>query len=188
MCPWELLASASTFISVMGAYSVFLGPMCGIQICDYFLIKKQRVKLSDLYRPSPSGIYYFVKGVNPRAFVAWVLGWASQLPGFIATVNPNITIPKGCMDLYYLAFPLGFAISFGAYYGICRMWPPRGAGEFDDVDYYATFTDGEAQKLGVAPLQSVEEIKVGDDGTVTPDLRREDEEREKELGAKISSV
>lgn len=26
MCPWELLASASTFISVMSAYSVFLGP------------------------------------------------------------------------------------------------------------------------------------------------------------------
>lgn len=26
MCPWQLLASAGTFISVMGAYSVFLGP------------------------------------------------------------------------------------------------------------------------------------------------------------------
>jgi nucleobase:cation symporter-1, NCS1 family len=27
MCPWELLSSAATFISVLSAYSVFLGPM-----------------------------------------------------------------------------------------------------------------------------------------------------------------
>jgi nucleobase:cation symporter-1, NCS1 family len=27
LCPWELLSSASTFISVLSAYSVFLGPL-----------------------------------------------------------------------------------------------------------------------------------------------------------------
>lgn len=51
MCPWELLASAGTFISVLGAYGVFLGPMTGIMVCDYFVLRRRRLKLSDLYHP-----------------------------------------------------------------------------------------------------------------------------------------
>lgn len=34
MCPWQLLSSASVFISVLSAYSVFLGPMVGIYVCE----------------------------------------------------------------------------------------------------------------------------------------------------------
>ncbi|KIW78495.1 hypothetical protein Z517_08332 [Fonsecaea pedrosoi CBS 271.37] len=165
MCPWELLASAGTFISVMGAYSVFLGPMCGIQICDYFLIRRQRMKLSDLYTPSPQGIYYYFHGTNPRAFVAWVCGWAPQLPGFIANVNKSVSVPKACTEMFYLAFPLGLAISFTLYYGLNRMFPPQGLGEYDDVDYYATFTNDEAAKLGVSPLEETQgEEKAGQYG------------------------
>ncbi|KIX95714.1 uncharacterized protein Z520_08421 [Fonsecaea multimorphosa CBS 102226] len=156
MCPWELLASAGTFISVMGAYSVFLGPMCGIQICDYFLVRSRRIKLSDLYRPSPSGIYYYFHGVNPRAFVAWVCGWAPQLPGFIAYVNPSVSVPKACTDMFYLAFPLGLAISFTLYLGLNKVFPPKGLGEYDDVDYYGTFTSDEAAKLGVSLLEETQ--------------------------------
>ncbi|EXJ88396.1 hypothetical protein A1O1_05326 [Capronia coronata CBS 617.96] len=153
MCPWELLASAGTFISVMSAYSVFLGPMCGIQICDYFLIRRRHVKLSDLYSPSSSGIYYYFHGFNLRAFAAWVCGWAPQLPGFIADVNASVTVPKASMDMFYLAFPLGLAISFTIYYALNRVFPPQGVGEYDDVDYYGTFSPEEATKLGVTPLE-----------------------------------
>lgn len=107
MCPWELLASAGTFISVMSAYSVFLGPMCGIQICDYWLIRSRRLKLSDLYTPRPDGVFYFWNGVNWRSFLAWVLGFTTQLPGFVATVNPKTVVPMPLMRMYYLAYPLG---------------------------------------------------------------------------------
>lgn len=51
MCPWELLSSAGTFISVLGAYGVFLGPMVGIMTCDYFVLRRRKLKLSDLYHP-----------------------------------------------------------------------------------------------------------------------------------------
>ncbi|EXJ78274.1 hypothetical protein A1O3_09435 [Capronia epimyces CBS 606.96] len=155
MCPWELLASAGTFISVMGAYSVFLGPMCGIQICDYFLIRRRRVKLSDLYTPSSSGIYYYFRGVNLRAFAAWVCGWAPQLPGFIANVNSSVSVPKASMEMFYLAFPLGLAISFTIYYVLNRVFPPQGVGEYDDVDYYGTFSLDEGAQLGISPLEEI---------------------------------
>lgn len=181
MCPWELLASAGTFISVMGAYSVFLGPMCGIQICDYFLIRSQRVKLSELYHPGPTGIYYYFKGCNPRAFIAWVVGWAPQLPGFVATVNTSVKVPKECIKMYYLAFPLGLAISFTVYFALSKLFSPEGVGEYDDVDYFKTFSEEEAAKLGVVLLENTDGEKVPmPTGLETPE--------EKTADAKITSV
>lgn len=115
MCPWELLASAGTFISVVGVYSVFLSLIYGIQICDYFLIRQQRVKLLDLYCPAPSGIYHYVRGVNSRAFTALVVGWALQLPGFVVTVNTSVSVPGHILlrfatgvgnQLHYLLYPV----------------------------------------------------------------------------------
>lgn len=102
-----------------------------------------------MYNPHRQGIYYFNKGFNPRAFVAWVVGWAPQIPGFIADVNTSITVPDACNKMFYLAFPLGFAISFILYYAICRAFPPEGLGEVDAVDYFGTFTDEEGRKKGI---------------------------------------
>lgn len=157
MCPWQLLSSAAVFISVLSAYSVFLGPIIGIQVCDYWLIRRRKLKLSDLYHPRPEGIYYFVKGANPRSFVAWVLGFATQLPGFAANVTPNsVQVGHAWNELFYMAFPLGFAISFTVHYVLNRIWPPTGLGMIDDTDYFGTFEPEEAMRLGVSPMSDVE--------------------------------
>jgi len=47
-------------------------------------------------------------GLNYRSFVAWGVSWATQMPGFINAVNPNIVIVEQFQELYYLAFPLEF--------------------------------------------------------------------------------
>lgn len=151
LCPWELLSSAAVFISVLSAYSVFLGPIIGIQICDYWLIRRRKLKLSDLYHPRSDGIYYFWHGFNPRSFIAWVLGFATQLPGFAVNVTPNtVHLDKAWSELFYLAFPLGFAISFTVHYVLNRIWPPPGLGLIDEVDCFGTFRADEAEKLGVS--------------------------------------
>lgn len=160
LCPWELLASAGTFLSVMSAYSVFLGPMCGLMIGEYWIIRSRKVKLSDLYHDRPGGIYYYWAGINWRAFVAWVVGFTPQLPGFVASVNPSVVVPIGCTHLYYLAFPLGFAISFTLYIVLNKVFPPLGLGDYDDVDYYGTFDAQEAMALGVALLEDTEEVEI----------------------------
>lgn len=149
LTPWNLLATATTFINVMSAYSVFLGPMVGIMIFHYFFVVHQKVKLSDLFTTSREGIYYYWYGFNWRAFVAWVIGFAPQLPGFINAVNPSIKVPQACVHMFQICFKLGFAISFFVYYLINRFFPPRGAGEFDAIDYFNTFTEKEAAALGV---------------------------------------
>jgi NCS1 family nucleobase:cation symporter-1 len=79
------------------------------------------------------------------------------IPGFAATVTPDaVGVPEACINLYYLAFPLGFTVSFLVHWGINRLWPPVGLGEKDDVDYYGTFTSEEAARLGVVTDSSIE--------------------------------
>ncbi|KAK8112061.1 NCS1 nucleoside transporter [Apiospora kogelbergensis] len=151
MCPWELLASAGVFINILSAYGVFLGPIVGIMTCEYWVLRKRRVKLTDLYHPGRSGVYYYWNGVNVRAFVSWILGFSYLIPGFVHNVNPAIEVPKACEDLFNLAFPLGFTVSFLVHLGINKLAPPVGLAETDDADYYNTFTFEEAARLGVAP-------------------------------------
>lgn len=150
MCPWELLSSASTFISVLSAYSVFLGPWTGIMVCDYWILRHGRIKLSDLYTPRKDGLYHYWHGFNWRSYVAWVIGWSYLLPGFAHAVTPSVTVPKACTNLYDLAFPLGFVVSFLVHWGINTAFPSPGLGEIDEIDHYDTFTAEEANKIGVA--------------------------------------
>ena len=151
LCPWQLLSSAATFISVLSAYSVFLGPMTGIMVCDYWVIRGGKLKLSDLYHGRKDGSFYFWHGINWRSFAAWIVGWSYLIPGFVKAVAPNINVPVACTNLYYLAFPLGFAVSFVVYYALNRISPPEGLGTVDEMDNFGTFTAGEAQKLGIIP-------------------------------------
>jgi NCS1 family nucleobase:cation symporter-1 len=132
MCPWKLLSTAGSFINVMSAYSVFPAPMCGIQICHYWLVTHRKIKLSDLYDPHKADIYYYLKGINYRSFVAWVVGRATQMPGFINVVNPSVKVKNPVMDLYFLAFPLGFVISFLVYWALNKVNPLKGLGEVDE--------------------------------------------------------
>ena len=150
MCPWQLLSSAATFISVLSAYSVFLGPMVGLMICDYFVVRHRKIKLSDLYHPRKSGIYYYAKGWNWRTLVAWVVGWVPMMPGFAHAITPSVKVPQGCTYLFYLAYPVGFVISFLAYWAINTVSPPPGINEIDGIDYYQTFTPEEAARLQIA--------------------------------------
>ncbi|KAI4727218.1 NCS1 nucleoside transporter family protein-like protein [Aureobasidium sp. EXF-10728] len=169
LCPWQLLASASTFISVLSAYSVFLGPMSGIMICDYWIVRRQKLKLSDLYHGSEDGIYYFWHGINWRSFMAWICGWSYLIPGLAQAVGAEVSVPAACIKLYYLAYPLGFGVSFAVYYTLNLVWPPRGLEIIDEVDEFDTFTMDEGQRLGVLPKVIQGSVRVADDELQQPE-------------------
>lgn len=95
--------------------------------------------------------------------MAWVIGWSYLLPGFAHAVDPKIKVPAVCTQLYYLAYPLGFVVSFLAFYALNLLAPPPGLGVTDDFDVYGNFTEDEAAKrfdIGKAAViesRSVEE-------------------------------
>lgn len=78
--------------------------------------------------------------------------------------------------MFYLAFPLGLAISFAIYFGLNKVFPPQGLGEYDDVDYYATFTSEEATKLGVSPLEKTESAEKEEPVSISIDEKAMDVE------------
>ena len=103
--PWQLINRAATFLTVVSSFSVFLAPIMGLMCADYFLLRRQRIRLSDLYEPY--GSYHFWHGVNWRAIVAWLVGWAPTIGGLIATVKPLPNASRALFELYYLSFFYG---------------------------------------------------------------------------------
>ena len=73
------------FVNTLGA---ILAPVFGIMITDYYIIKKERLSVDDLFSDKPSGKYHYNGGFNHKAMLAWVLS------GYIAvgSVWPNILV------------------------------------------------------------------------------------------------
>jgi NCS1 family nucleobase:cation symporter-1 len=106
MMPWKLLADHKTFIfGWLGGYAAFLGPIAGIMICDYFIIRKRILLVDDLYLRG--GFYEFARGFNWRAVGALGVGAAVALAGLVI---PDIRF------LYDYSWFVGFFVSFAAYY------------------------------------------------------------------------
>jgi NCS1 family nucleobase:cation symporter-1 len=81
MMPWKLLADSDRYINgwLLG-YSGGLGSIAGVLICDYWLIKKTRLELADLYRRD--GAYaYGGGGWNGAAVGATAVGCATAWIG-----------------------------------------------------------------------------------------------------------
>jgi NCS1 family nucleobase:cation symporter-1 len=98
--PWLFYNTASIFVSVMASFSVFLAPLTGIMLVDYFVIRKQNIELMQLYTGSNEGAYYFTGGVNWRAIFTWVICFTPAMPGMIASLNTNIVLGEGIMNYY----------------------------------------------------------------------------------------
>ncbi|KAL2206819.1 hypothetical protein CC79DRAFT_1343111 [Sarocladium strictum] len=150
--PWQILAKASTFTAALSSFGIILGPMMGVFTADYYLVRKRKLKLGDLYHPNPTGIYYFFKGVNLRSYASWILGFAPSIGG-MASLDPKNNIPIGLTRTFYTGFITGYAISFLSQWALSKVFPPAGLGEIDDYDTYGTFSLEEARKLGIQPQQ-----------------------------------
>ena len=112
---------------------VILGPMIAVFTADYYMVRRRKVKLSDLYHHSPKGIYWFTYGINFRSYISWFLGFAPSLGG-MASVDPVNDIPIGLTKVFYTGFITGYAISFGVHCALNALFPPAGLAEVDSYD------------------------------------------------------
>jgi nucleobase:cation symporter-1, NCS1 family len=80
MMPWKLLANYSSYIfGWLVGYSALLGPIAGIMIADYFVVRRSKLDLDDLYRRN--GQYEYTNGVNYRSMIALLIGVVVALTG-----------------------------------------------------------------------------------------------------------
>jgi NCS1 family nucleobase:cation symporter-1 len=105
MMPWKLLANADRYINGwLVGYSGLLGPIAGIMIADYFIVRKRSLSVDALYRRG--GIYEYSSGFNYKALIALALGVCLALVGLRV---------ESLRWLYDYAWFVGFLISAGAY-------------------------------------------------------------------------
>jgi nucleobase:cation symporter-1, NCS1 family len=117
MMPWKLLANYRTFIlGWLSGYAAVLGPLAGILICDYYLVRRRVLAVDDLYLRG--GAYEYSAGVNWRAVGALVIGAGAALSGLIL---PQFRF------LYDYSWFVGFIVAFVAYFAL--MYSARDAGQ-----------------------------------------------------------
>ena len=110
MMPWKLLSDYGTYIfGWLIGYSSFLGPIAGVLIADYFLVRKQKLNVHDLY--VRGGEYEFTGGFNMKAIYALAAGVVVALIGL--QVEP-------LRFLYDYAWFVGFAVAFVVYAAVMK--------------------------------------------------------------------
>lgn len=117
--PWLILNNLFTFL---GYYGAVLSAVGGIMVADYYIIRKRRLNVPDLYRQD--GQYRFASGFNPAGIIAWIVG--------------------GGLALIFLeyAYLTGFVVAFVVYLVLMKTWilpkyPQAEVGAQGD-DYLAT--------------------------------------------------
>ena len=104
---WVTVLSQIGILSFVDTFSSLFGPLFGVMIADYYLIKSQSISNKDIYSTNESGIYYFSNGWH-------IKGLYSLLVGFIFSAstiwNPNL------MFLQSFAWIIGAIISLIIYY------------------------------------------------------------------------
>ncbi len=118
MQPWRLLADPSGYIFAwLVGYSGGLGSIAGVLIADYWLVRKKRMVLGDLYRTR--GVYTYNGGWNWRAIVATLLGCALAWIGLVVS---------SLRPLYDYAWFVGFGTAAIVHLVLMKVFPPT-AGE-----------------------------------------------------------
>jgi NCS1 family nucleobase:cation symporter-1 len=97
--PWLILNNLFTFL---GYYGALLSAVGGIMICDYYVIRRRRLNVPELYRAR--GQFFFARGVNPAGLIAWLVA------GGVAVWQLQYA--------YLVGFPLGFLV----YWLLMKFW------------------------------------------------------------------
>lgn len=103
ICPWNYVTKPSTFITVLSGWSVFLSPMTGILVSDYFLVRGRNYHQGDLYTANSSSAYWYYHGFNWRGFTAWLIGTFPTLPGFARSIQ-GVSSDNGWDHIYQITY------------------------------------------------------------------------------------
>lgn len=104
--PWKMTGAIYTFLNLIGA---MLGPVAGVLICDYYIIKKKYIDLDQLYadfsKDQSNNIY---RGINNPAYIATFVGLGVSVLGMF--------VPALQASIGQLGWIVGFALAFATYY------------------------------------------------------------------------
>jgi NCS1 family nucleobase:cation symporter-1 len=126
MRPWKLYQDPSGYIFTwLIGYSGLLGPIAGIMIADYYIWRRRRLTVDDLYRAD--GEYRYSAGFSLVSFACLILAVVPNLPGFLVRVGVvgESAFPAWLIAGYHYAWFSGFTLGFVLYSLLRPLFPRR---------------------------------------------------------------
>ena len=108
---WLTFLSQIGILSLIDTFGSFFGPIFGVIIVDYYLIKESNLSNKDLYLPESKSIYYYSNGWHIKAIYSLVLGFI-----FSASTIWNVNL----MFLQSYAWIIGAIVSSLTYYLLAK--------------------------------------------------------------------
>jgi NCS1 family nucleobase:cation symporter-1 len=101
--PWLLMANFDAFLGFILHYSALFGPMLGVMLADWFVIRRRELSVPALYDTSESSPYWYRSGFNVAGYVAVLVPGVITMIWFLQ-VSWLIGVPAG-FALYLLLYP-----------------------------------------------------------------------------------
>ncbi|ANI42404.1 NCS1 family nucleobase:cation symporter-1 [Mycolicibacterium vaccae] len=125
--PWNLYSNPEVIHYTLETLGAFIGPLFGVLIADYYLVRKQKIVVDDLFTMSPKANYWYAKGYNPVAVAATLVG--ATLAVIPVLLGGSVT---GMSAAAQYSWFIGCGVGFALYYllatrGPWRMSPLRDA-------------------------------------------------------------
>ena len=108
---WLTLLSQIGILSFIDTFGSFFGPLFGLIIVDYYLIKESTLSNKDLYSTETESVYYYSKGWHIKALYSLLLGFI-----FSASTIWNVNL----MFLQSYAWLIGALVSGVTYYLLAK--------------------------------------------------------------------
>ncbi|ATA19254.1 NCS1 family nucleobase:cation symporter-1 [Gibbsiella quercinecans] len=112
LTPWNLFHSPELIHYTLDVLGAFIGPLFGILVVDFYLIKRSNIHVDDLFNATPSGRYWYRNGFNPKAIMA-------LLPS--VAIGLAISFTPGLHDVANFSWFIGVLLGGGCYRYIARQ-------------------------------------------------------------------
>ena len=120
--PDLFFAKFGSFLALIG---VAFAPLCGIQIADYYVVRRRRINIHAIYLGGQGSPYFFWSGVNPAAVVALAAGCAS----YISLLNPLTYESHGPYPFLTASLP-ATAVAAIVHIALSRIVRTNGRGDY----------------------------------------------------------
>ncbi|MEI2266214.1 NCS1 family nucleobase:cation symporter-1 [Erwinia sp. CGal63] len=111
LTPWNLFQSPELIHYTLDVLGAFIGPLFGILLCDFYLIKRGKISTDDLFNATPQGKYWYRGGFNPKAIAALL---PSVLIGLAISFSPSLH------EVANFSWFIGVALAAGGYRWMAR--------------------------------------------------------------------
>jgi nucleobase:cation symporter-1, NCS1 family len=91
---------------------------------DYWIVRRGNIHMPSVFIGDKASVYWYWRGINLRAYGAWVIGVALVVHGVAGALNPG-SVNVASTRIYNMGFILSTLAGGVSYYGICKFWPVK---------------------------------------------------------------